>query len=284
MRDSADLSALLDRLAGRASALLATGAESSRAQGALTADGGICPDDRTALEFDPWRPDAHRCLSLRAHHSPASATTGAWARWQHLWLAERAAELAAVAALAGARRCRRRGERHSRAPTRPATPSTPTATTCWDPSRLFFSTYLESIWITNYLAAAALLREGGLLDPSVEEGVNAVADEAANLIGEFDEGFSNRQTWHNAALAAIAVWFEDEELAGARSRAPTGIIAHLVRGFGERRDVVRGRELPPVRAARTAARDGLGATGGRGPPRRSEASRRGWRARSGRPR
>ena len=46
----------------------------------------------------------------------------------------------------------------------------------------------------------------------------AVADEAANLIGEFDEGFSNRQTWHNAALAAIAVWFEDEELATADHR------------------------------------------------------------------
>ena len=100
------------------------------------------------------------------------------------------------------------------------------------PSRLFFSTYLESIWITNYLAAAAQLREAGLLDPSVEEGVNAVADEAANLIGEFDEGFSNRQTWHNAALACIAVWFQDEELAGRAVEGPTGIIAHLVRGYG----------------------------------------------------
>jgi hypothetical protein len=37
--------------------------------------------------------------------------------------------------------------------------------------------------------------------------------EAANLIGEFDEGLSNRQTWNNAALVASAVWFEDEDLA-----------------------------------------------------------------------
>jgi hypothetical protein len=63
--------------------------------------------------------------------------------------------------------------------------------------------------------------------------VHAVADEAANVIGEFDEGFSNRQTWHNAALAAIAVWFEDEELAGRAVEGPTGIIAHLARGFGD---------------------------------------------------
>ena len=54
-----------------------------------------------------------------------------------------------------------------------------------------------------------------MLSADTAEAVSAVADEAANLIGEFDEGFSNRQTWHNAALAAIAVWFEDDELSGS---------------------------------------------------------------------
>ncbi|MGH7579224.1 MAG: heparinase II/III domain-containing protein, partial [Gemmatimonadales bacterium] len=97
----------------------------------------------------------------------------------------------------------------------------------------FFSTYLESIWLTGYLSAAGLLREAGLLSEKTAEGVSAVADEAANLIGEFDEGFSNRQTWHNAALAAIAVWFQDEDLAGRAVEGPTGAIAHLVRGFGD---------------------------------------------------
>ena len=60
-----------------------------------------------------------------------------------------------------------------------------------------------------------------------------MAEEAANVIGEFDEGFSNRQTWHNAALAAIAIWFEDEELLTRAVQAPTGMLAHLVQGFGE---------------------------------------------------
>src|SRR5437016_14462977 len=67
------------------------------------------------------------------------------------------------------------------------------------PSRLFFSTYLESLWVCSYLAAAVLLRESGRLDDATERGVAQVADEAANLIGEFDEGFSNRQTWNDAA-------------------------------------------------------------------------------------
>ena len=59
-----------------------------------------------------------------------------------------------------------------------------------------------------------------------------VQDEAANLIGEFDEGFSNRQTWNDAALAAIASWFEDEDLASRAIESPTGLLAHLMRGFG----------------------------------------------------
>ena len=53
---------------------------------------------------------------------------------------------------------------------------------------------------------------------------SGVANEAANLIGEFDEGLSNRQTWHNAALASIAVWFEDEELA-ARAIEGAGVVS-----------------------------------------------------------
>ncbi|MGH7606717.1 MAG: heparinase II/III domain-containing protein, partial [Gemmatimonadales bacterium] len=100
------------------------------------------------------------------------------------------------------------------------------------PSRLFFSTYLESIWICNYLAAAFLLRAAGRLDDAAARAVHQVADEAATLIGDYDEGFSNRQTWNNAALTAVAVWFEDEDLAQRAIEGPTGLIAHLVRGYG----------------------------------------------------
>ncbi|MBA3554487.1 MAG: heparinase II/III family protein, partial [Gemmatimonadales bacterium] len=197
----------------------------------LSVDGGICPHDGAALEFDPWSPGAHRCPSC-GRVASGERHDRAWARFQHLWLAERTADLATLAVLTGDSACAERAAesldayaaRYFEYPNRD---------NVLGPSRLFFSTYLESIWITGYLGAAALLREAGLLAGGTIEGVGAVAEEAANLIGEFDEGLSNRQTWHNAALAAIAVWFEDEELAGRAVEGPTGIIAHLVRGFGE---------------------------------------------------
>ncbi len=228
---SADLGTLARRLAERAAPLLERTPVCPRDKALLSTDGGVCPEDGTSLTFDPWSPTAHRCPRCDRRLT-GERHDRAWARYQHLWLAERAATLAALGCLA----------RDARAAERAVTILGDYASTYFDypnrdnvlgPSRLFFSTYLESIWITNYLAAALLLRESGALPGEVAGGVGVVAEEAANLIGDFDEGLSNRQTWHNAALAAIAVWFEDEELATRAVQGSSGMLVHLLQGFGD---------------------------------------------------
>ena len=228
--ESADLGGLARQLAQRAAPVLARRPVVPTQKALLSADGGVCPDDGGPLEFDPWSPSAHRCPRCGRSFS-GERHDRAWARFQHLWLAERAASLAALAGLVGHDgAAARAGEILSAYAS--SYVAFPNRDNVLGPSRLFFSTYLESIWITNYLAAATLLRESSRLSDDVAEGVGVVAEEAANVIGDFDEGFSNRQTWHNAALAAIAVWFEDEELLTRAVQAPTGMIAHLVQGFG----------------------------------------------------
>ncbi len=228
---SHDLAALLAHLGRRADHFLAEPVSIPEAKALLSSDGGVCPRDGTALVFDPRSPDRHRCprcddvLTGERHHR-------SWARFAHLWLAERAAELAAVGVLGdrpdaadgAAALLRAYGDSYLRHPNRD---------NVLGPSRLFFSTYLESVWLASYLAAAMLLREGGALDDATAQAVNTVADEAANLIGDFNEGLSNRQTWHDAALTAIAVWFEDEGLAGTSIEGPTGLLVHLADGFGQ---------------------------------------------------
>jgi hypothetical protein len=226
---SPDLSALISRLAQRAAPLLARRPPVPRGKALLSADGGFCPEDRSPLRFDPWSPSVHRCPRC-GRDVTGERHDLAWSRYQHLWLAERAATLATLASLAG-----HQGTAGAAQAILTDYAGAYLDFPNWDnvlgPARLFFSTYLESIWLTNYLAAAVLLRESGQLSPEAAEGVNRVADEAANLIGEFDEGFSNRQTWHNAALTAAAVWFEDEELATRTVEGPTGILAHMLQGF-----------------------------------------------------
>jgi hypothetical protein len=227
---SPDLSRLVARLAERAAPVLERRPPIPAAKALLSVDGGVCPDDHTPLRYDPWSSSAHSCPRCGKSYGGERHDRW-WARFQHLWLGERAAHLAALAAIGGhdAAGARSRellqyyGEHYFEYPNRD---------NVLGPSRLFFSTYLESIWLTQYLAAAMLLRESGCLDRPTADGVSRVADEAANLIGEFDEGFSNRQTWHSAALAAIAVWFEDEELLRRAVEGPTGLISHLLQGFG----------------------------------------------------
>ncbi len=227
---SPDLSALYAHLRERAAPLLARLPPLPDVKALLSSDGGFCPDDGAVLTFDPWSPMEHRCPRC------GKVVTGErhdrnWARSQHLWLVERAAHLATLAALGeDAPAARRAAEilrgyaaRYWRYPNRD---------NVLGPSRLFFSTYLESIWIEHYLSAAVLLRAAGQLDDDTARGVTQVADEAANLIGDFDEGFSNRQTWNNAALAGVATWFEDEDLAKRAIEGPTGLLEHLLRGFG----------------------------------------------------
>jgi len=228
---SGDLSGLLAGLVARAGPVLERLPHIPEEKALLSKDGGVCPADGGALVFDPWSPRAHRCLRCGTSHTGARHD-GHWARFQHLWLAERAAHLATLAALSDAPAAAARaaeilaayGERYLRYPNRD---------NVLGPGRLFFSTYLESIWLCNYLAAAVLLREAGCLAESVARGVTQVADEAANLLGEFDEWFSNRQIWNNAALTAIAVWFEDDELAQRALVGHTGLVPQLARGFGE---------------------------------------------------
>ena len=225
-----DLAALLAHLTERAAPLLARLPPVPESKALLSTDGGVCPEDGAALVFDPWSPTAHVCPRCGKTFS-GERHDRHWARYQHLWLAERAAHLATLAALGDNAAAAGRAEEILRGYTR----------TYWGyanqdnvlgPSRLFFSTYLESIWIGNFLAAGALLRACGRLEKVAAGAVSGVAEEAANLIGEFDEGFSNRQTWNNAALTAIAVWFEDEDLAKRAIEGPTGLLEHLLRGFG----------------------------------------------------
>jgi hypothetical protein len=226
---SADLTKLLQHLGERARPVLERMPVIPDRKAMLTTDGGVCPEDGTRLIFDPWSPGEHHCgrcgRSYRGERHDL-----AWAHYQHLWVAERAATLATLAAVGG--RSDAAGRANALLQAYHCYLDYPNSDNVLGPSRLFFSTYLESIWVNSYLAGAVLLRETGLLEDNTAEVVSTVAEEAANIIGDFDEGLSNRQTWHNAALASVAMWFEDEELATRAIEGRSGMLTHLLHGFG----------------------------------------------------
>src|SRR4029077_17967788 len=152
IEQSAALRALRDRLIARARPLMECMPPVPRTKALLSRDGGVCPDDGGPLSFDPWNPDRHRCatcgrdISGPRHHAH-------WARAQHLWLAERAAHLATVHVLTGDPAVASRA-REILAAYHDLYHQLPNRDNVLGPSHLFFSTYLESIWVLNYLAAA----------------------------------------------------------------------------------------------------------------------------------
>ncbi len=228
---SADLTELYGALKRRAAHWRADRPAVPRRKAILSTTGGVCPRDGSALRFDPRAGGAHVCPVCHERVSDQRHEDW-WVRFQHLWMAERTAEQAAVGAigedreaLAAAREVLEEyaGVYHA----------LPNRDNVLGPTRLFFSTYLESIWLGNYLSAAVLLREMDALDDAASDAVSGVADAAAHLIGEFNEGLSNRQTWHAAALTAVAAWFGDEDLARDAIESRTGLIGHLLEGFGD---------------------------------------------------
>jgi hypothetical protein len=191
----------------------------------LSRTGGRCPSDGTLLAFDPF--DArHRCErcgeevfgELHDRFRPY---------WYHLWLAERSVHAALLGVLLGDARCIATATaildgyaaRYLQYPNRD---------NVLGPSRPFFSTYLESIWLLQLAAALDLLE-------SAEAGVGAlgarvrdtlVAPSAA-LVASYDEGTSNRQVWNDAAMIAAGTLLGDRAMVDRAVDGPSGLAALL---------------------------------------------------------
>ncbi|MEX2177977.1 MAG: heparinase II/III family protein [Gemmatimonadaceae bacterium] len=198
------------------------------AKALLTRAGGRCEQDGAALEFDPASPHAHRCPACGTVHR-AEVHHRAWVTHYQLWLAERAVQAALFHLLGGDERhaalardiLGRYAERYVHYPNRD---------NVLGPTRLFFSTYMESVWLLQICVAADLMRAGG--DHATAELVrDRIAEPSAMLIAAFDEGASNRQVWNNAARLAAAGLCGDEPAADRILTSPSGVEAHLQRAL-----------------------------------------------------
>jgi len=196
----------------------------------LARDGGICAVDGARLIFDPLSPERHTCPRCGAVYT-GERHHGAWVMRYQIWLSERAVHAALLAAMgldggaAGVALAILDGyaERYRDYPNRD---------NVLGPSRLFFSTYLESIWLTQIAWAAALLETCGAVDfPLAQRDmVREMVRESRALIAEFDEGLSNRQTWNQTAILAASMLLGERRAARAAARGARGL---LMRGVGE---------------------------------------------------
>ncbi|MFI5231856.1 MAG: heparinase II/III family protein [Gemmatimonadales bacterium] len=222
------LAPLADSIAADLERLMSRALYIPRAKALLSRTGGRCEIDGTQLEFDPYSPEEHRCpLCGRVHTGEFHHRF--WVYWYQLWLAERGVHAALLHLLRGDPRhgavasdiALRYCAMYERYPNRD---------NVLGPTRLFFSTYIESIWLLQLCVTADLLQAAD--DHTTADQIRqAIARPSAALIAQYDEGMSNRQVWNNAAMMAAALLIGDRAAAERIVRAPSGVETHLAEGL-----------------------------------------------------
>ncbi len=197
----------------------------------LSRDGGVCVHDGARLEFDPQSPYHHRCPRCNTVHQ-GERHHRAWIWRYHLWLSERAVHLALLGALEDNDRYREIAFEILRSYADQYA-SYPNKDNVLGPTRLFFSTYLESIWLLQIVVAAWVLNGARESDGTRWIRVNAMVKESVELIGSFNEAWSNRQVWNNAALIAAGRWLGDHRLVTRGLDGRFGIRAQLTSRVSE---------------------------------------------------
>ncbi|HEY2067271.1 MAG TPA: heparinase II/III family protein [Gemmatimonadaceae bacterium] len=211
--------------------LLALHPEVPREKALLSRAGGRCDRDGTLLAYDPF--DArHRC-PVCGREVTGEVHDRFRLYWHQLWLAERVVHAALLGVVRDDPDARalavfllgQYADRYLEYPNRD---------NVLGPSRPFFSTYLESVWLLQVMIALDLL-EAGAPSADVQALGGRVRDQvvtpSADLIASFDEGMSNRQVWNDAALAAAGVMLDRPAFFDRAVHGPSGIERHLTTGL-----------------------------------------------------
>ena len=223
------LAPLADSLRADLDRLLRDGFEVPHEKALLSRDGGRCPRDGMLLRFDPFSPREHTCPRCGTVYRRERDYLW-WIMSYQLWLAERAVHAATLHTLRGDAALAELAERildgyvdrYLQYPNRD---------NALGPTRPFFSTYLESIWLLQVALSLSLLEGSGRAIALGARVRDRVLVPSVELIASFDEGDSNRQVWNAAALLAAGRLLGDPRMIEDAIHGRSGVTAHLAHGL-----------------------------------------------------
>ncbi len=214
---------LADGLAAELAPLLVGDLPIPRQKARLTRIGGRCPVHGVLLIFDPYSSQLHWCARCEQPYTGREHDDW-WAMGAQLWIAERAVHAATLFALRGdpghaalaSRILATLADRYA---------SWPNRDNVLGPSRPFFSTYLESIWLLNVSHALALLETANAESVHALGGIvrDRLVSPSVALIASFHEGKSNRQVWNEVAVLSALRLLDDRRAIDRRLQALGGL-------------------------------------------------------------
>jgi len=219
------LAPLAQSLAADLEPLLRRAPELPAQKALLSRDGGRCPRDGALLDFDPYSAHSHRCPACGERFSGERHDRW-WIMSYQLWLAERTVHAALLHALTGDEALGGLAE-SVLAAVATTYPTYPNVDNVLGPSRPFFSTYLESIWLLQLCVALDFLEFSGRVSSLGQQMRDSVIEPSVALITSYGEGDSNRQVWNNAALLAASRLLGRPEIAERVVHGGYGLVWHL---------------------------------------------------------
>ena len=228
---AAPFAPLAASLAADLDVVLVAGVHVADEKARLTRAGGRCPLHGTEFRFDPFAPHVFRCEACGRDYA-GTEHHQFWLYRYQLWLAERAVHAAALHALLGRPDYAAFAARVL-AEAADAYPRLPNRDNVLGPSRPFFSTYLDSLWLLSLCVALDLLESVGGGEHTALGGRvrDRLVEPARALIATYPEGRSNRQVWNAAARLAAARLLGDASGAERAVRGPGGVAAALGDGL-----------------------------------------------------
>lgn len=198
----------------------------------LTRAGGRCSFDGTQLRFKPFAPLEHECPQCHRVFV-GEPHNDWWAMGAQLWTAERAVQAAALHLVCDDAAC---GQLALRILTELAVRyrSWPNRDNALGPTRPFFSTYLESIWLLNLCQAISLLERAALSRSAADvlgEVRTTLIAPSCELIASFHEGLSNRQVWNEVAVLSALRTLGNDKGVEQRLSASGGLSDLFARGL-----------------------------------------------------
>ncbi|HET8521873.1 MAG TPA: heparinase II/III family protein, partial [Thermomicrobiales bacterium] len=222
LREHAWYARCFDNLRAPADELLRRGIEIPHDKGFVFYE--TCPADNTPLRMDPFKPHEHVCPTCGQNYT-GEPYDRAWISFYQMYLSQRAVEMGIAYQVTGdpayaeaIRFILGDYARHYEA--------YPLEDCVLGPTRLFQSTYIESLWLASLTAAADLVRER-----IPDDEWRLIRDElmlpAARVILDYDEGDNNRQAMNNVAIGFVGVLCDEPSFVEYALRGPHGWMHHL---------------------------------------------------------
>lgn len=185
-----------------------------------------CKSDNTPLIFDPFDRENHICPTCGMNYKDQPIQR-AWECSYHQWLAQMSINLGISYAITG-------DESYARAIRRILMdyvryyPGYENNDNELGTTKLFQSTYIESVWVSYLTCAFDLANSASCFS---EEERRLIKKElfvpSAQIIYDYDEKRNNRQAFNNSGLCAVAITAEDDQLLEYALHGPHGFESHM---------------------------------------------------------